>query len=188
DIITDALTKKKQEDKIDELYKKMDERDRKRDEEMKEFMKETKNTTSTPVTPPDNVTKEDLMHMFEKKDASETIKVQEERLKMEKELRVAERKAQDEKHKDLMDDIRTLKDEIRNRPANISTEGYKDDSIRLLADTIQTTVPGRYPLRDGLKIVFSPITGEKERPQREKVGNGESSIFDSLPDSMISEE
>ncbi|GAH97253.1 unnamed protein product, partial [marine sediment metagenome] len=32
------------------------------------------------------------------------------------------RKAQDEKHKDLMENVRTLKDEIRNKPANISTE------------------------------------------------------------------
>lgn len=190
DIVTDALTKKRQEDKIDELYKKMDERDKKRDEEMKEFMQETRSATSTPVDvkPPDTVTKEDLTHMFEKKDASETIKAQEERLKMEKELRVAERKAQDEKHKDLIDDIRTLKDEIKNKPANISTEGYKDDSIRLLADTLQTVVPGRYPIRDGLKIVFSPITGEKERPKREKIDDGESSIFDNLPADLISEE
>jgi len=185
EMINKALEKKRTEDQIQELRErtiqlesKVKEMVAQKFDEIKKLIEEK---PSGPIVPPNVVTAEQLMEILEKKDKDAYIKYLEQRSK-----------DQEEFMKRLLDKYEKTIEELRKKAEKpvISTQGYQRDEVKLLADLAQAAnLSERRPLRE-IRILLQHAGGETVRekaPKREKV-EGEGSIYDYLPEDLVTEE
>lgn len=190
-----AMERREKEDRLRDMERSLDatktELNEKISTKFDEVKKLIEEKPSGPVMPPGVVTKEDLSRMFEKKEDSELIRAQKERLEMERESRKTEREAANKRAEEQAKQFEKLAQRLEERPVARSTEGYTKDETRLLADTIQTLAPGRFPLREltrGFQMILKPLPSEEAQPPlREKVGGGKG-VLGFLPEEMLAEE
>jgi len=190
-VVEEAVKAKKSEEEVKDLRERLIKLESGLNERIKQAveptLKEIKEKLETlpaqiqPTTPPDVVTKKDLEEAIEKKYKSEYVKVLEEHSKrLEKQL--------EEERKFFRSEIDKLREKIEEagKPTTpISTEGYRRDEVRLLADAMNI-LGQKEPMKwiyKGMTIMVKPTLEEKPAEEMPK-GEG-ADVLSLLPKEMV---
>lgn len=182
-IFEDMLQRKAKEDELTKLREELYELKSKISEIAEEAAEKAASRVAT-KTPEDVVTTKTLADILEKKEKESEIRYLEKKLETEKEIREKmsklETELREKERQALLEKIAGLEKKIEEKstPVKISTEGYKEDSVRLIADTLQAAgLQDRRPLQEIRKVIVEVARpSEEPPPKREPVGKPETVI------------
>lgn len=193
--IEKTLVKQKEEERLERLEREMKQQMEKMEENHRAQMEKILETVSMVNATPEGVlTKEELITILEKKEKDAELKLANERIEMERQLREKEKELDEQRITSMMEKLESAMEELKNRepPVVLSGEGYTKDEYRLIHDGLQL-LAGRKPVHDIGQIIVKlqppssteTTTGSKALPTEKVEGQG---IIEELPDHLILEE
>ncbi|HDN18288.1 MAG TPA: hypothetical protein ENF41_04425 [Candidatus Bathyarchaeota archaeon] len=192
-IVEKMLFEREKERELQELREKIVKLESSIEKKISDAIKEAVSQLVSVTQPPPNVvTQEDIKELIKELRQDYEKKYLEKMLEVEKEQRERDREMLERVIDSYEKKIEKLEEELKKRsqPVKVSSEGYKDDAVRLLADTISALdLSNRRPLSEikEIAIKLMPAVSETKPQKRTKVP-GKSRIEEFIPEELVEEE